>query len=134
ETVTDFFVSSMNASNFVRGYNGTWITGMPGTPVNAIYGYRWAGLDPENGNPRGYFDGEVTDDYRVLTVAASQVSDLRYFGSAIPAKFGSFLNSFSYKGFSLDMSVTFKLGYYFRRPSLAYSPLYAGTGHTEYQD
>jgi len=136
EKITDFFVRNMSASNFVTFYNGAnKVTGMSGKPVHAMFGYRWAGLNPENGNPRGYFDGEITEDYRKLTGSDSQVSDLTYFGSALPTTYGTFLNSFSYKGLTLDVSVILKLGYYFRRPSLSYSALYASwSGHVEYSE
>lgn len=134
DEVTDFYVRSMNASNFVTNYSGLGkITGMKGTPVHSVYAYRWGGLDPETGNPRGYLDGEIATDYRLLTGSANQVSNLKYFGSAVPTTFGSFLNSFSYAGISVDMSIIYKFGYFFRRPALSYGTLYQlGVGHKEY--
>ena len=32
-----------------------------GTPLESIYAFRWAGLNPENGNPRGYFENQISE-------------------------------------------------------------------------
>ena len=43
------------ASSFLTGLNGTSGNfGRVGKPINALYAYRWAGLDPNTGDPLGY--------------------------------------------------------------------------------
>ena len=38
-----------------------------------------------------------------------------YIGSANPTNFGSLINEFSWKGFSLAVNISYSLGYYFRK-------------------
>jgi len=94
-----------------------------GKPLYGIYSYKWGGLDPANGNPRGYVNGQLSEDYATLTNPSS-VSDLVYNGAARPTMFGGMGNTFSYKRFSLTANLSYKLGYYFRRTSISYSALY----------
>src|SRR5690606_32854688 len=52
------------------------------------------------------------------------LSNLRFVGSGAPTIFGSLRNTFGWKGLSLSVNITYKAGYYFRRPSLNNSSLY----------
>jgi len=62
------------------------------------------------------------------------VKDLKYFGSAVPTIYGSFTNTFAYKQLSLDVGITYKLGYYFRKPSVNYTSLFREwNGHSDYE-
>ena len=129
DKVTKYYPSSTIARNFVL--SSVPISGIEGLPVYSIFAYRWAGLDPQNGDPRGYLNGEVSKDYAKMMGA--DVKDLQYFGSAIPTVYGSFTNTFSYKQFTLDIGITYKLGYYFRRPSINYTSLFKDwVGHSDY--
>lgn len=94
-----------------------------GDDLSRAFAYRWAGLDPKNGDPRGYVNGNiVTIDNTsagsdALTAIVNQpISSLHYFGSLIPVYSGSFRNTFSYENFSLSANLLYKLGYWFRRP------------------
>lgn len=109
------------------------ISGINGKPVYAIYAYRWAGLDPANGEAQGYLNGEISKDYLSITGTGTRVEDLEYFGSAIPTKFGSLINAISYKDFNLQLGISFKFGYWFRRNSINYTELYSNwNGHADY--
>ncbi len=109
------------------------ISGIEELPVYSVFGYRWAGLDPETGDPRGYLNGEVSKDYAKITGTGTDVKDLEYFGSAVPTVYGNLTNTFSYKQFSLDIGISYKLGYWFRRPSLNYTNLFTEwVGHSDY--
>jgi len=92
-------------------------------PVYGIYSYKWAGLDPDNGDPRGYLNGEVSKDYAAI-INTTSVDDLDYHGAARPTVFGSIANTFSYKRVTLGFNISYKLGYYFRKPSVNYYGLY----------
>lgn len=71
----------------------------------------------------GYVNGQVSEDYTNL-VNPSSASDLVYNGPARPTMYGGMGNTFSYKHFSLTANISYKLGYYFRRPSINYSTLF----------
>lgn len=96
---------------------------MIGNPVYGVYSYKWGGLDSKTGAPMGYVNGQVSEDYTNL-VNPSSASDLVYNGPARPTMYGGMGNTFSYKHFSLTANISYKLGYYFRRPSINYSTLF----------
>lgn len=101
--------------------NGS-LTAIVGKPLYSIFSYKWAGLDPANGDPQGMLNGKVSKDYSGI-INNYNVDSLVYSGSARPTVFGSFRNDFSFKGISLSFNITYKLGYVFRRGSV--SPNYA---------
>lgn len=110
------------------------ISGIKGKPVYAVFAYKWAGLDPNTGEAQGYLNGEISKNYNGMTGTDTKVEDLEYFGSAVPTKFGSLLNSVSYKNVSLQLGFSFKLGYWFRRKSINYTTLFnAWAGHSDYE-
>ena len=136
DKVTDYYVPNTFASNYV-GTSGSSvpISGSVGLPVYSIFAYKWAGLDPETGDPQGYLNGEVSKDYTAITASEKGIEDLQFFGSAIPTIYGSFINSFAYKGFSLDVGISYKLGYWFRRNSIQYTQLLSNrNGHSDFAE
>src|SRR5699024_10542552 len=93
------------------------------------------GLDPLTGEAQGYLDGEVSKDYNNIVGVGTKIEDLELFGSAIPTKFGSMINSFSYKNITFNVGLSFKFGYWFRRNSINYTNLLTTwRGHSDYQD
>jgi len=134
DKVTDYYLLTTFASDFVTQAGSTApVSGVVGLPVYAVFAYKWAGLDPQTGDPRGYLNGEVSKDYAEIIASDKGIEDLQYFGSAIPTSFGSFINSFGYKQFSLDVGITYKFGYWFRRSSINYTSLMSSRdGHSDY--
>ncbi|MDV3936910.1 SusC/RagA family TonB-linked outer membrane protein [Elizabethkingia anophelis] len=134
DKVTDYYLPTTFASDFVAQAGSTApVSGVVGLPVYAVFAYKWAGLDPQTGDPRGYLNGEVSKDYAGIIASDKGIEDLQYFGSAIPTSFGSFINSFGYKQFSLDVGITYKFGYWFRRSSINYTSLMSSRdGHSDY--
>ena len=58
-----------------------------------------------------------------------------YVGSAVPTSFGSIINTFSWKQLEMAVNISYKLGYYFQKPSLSYSGLVSqGSCNKEYAD
>ncbi|MFD2554390.1 SusC/RagA family TonB-linked outer membrane protein [Sphingobacterium tabacisoli] len=109
------------------------ISGIAGHPVYTIYAYRWAGLDPNTGEAQGYLNGEISKNYSSITGTGTKVEDLVYFGSAVPTHYGNMVNTFSYKRFQLQFGLAYKLGYWFRRPSINYTDLFnSRSGHVDY--
>ncbi|KQC00594.1 SusC/RagA family TonB-linked outer membrane protein [Pedobacter sp. Hv1] len=125
------YQSSNQGSIFVG--NGNIATAMEGYPVYSVLSYAWAGLDPTNGNPQGYYQNKISSDYNLLTGSTVKITDLIYHGPAFPSIFGTLGNTFMYKGISLAARLSYKFGYYFRRSSINYTSLYnSGTGHLDY--
>lgn len=89
-----------------------------GKPLYGILSYKWAGLDPTNGDPQGYLNGQVSKEYsKIFGNFAEQ--NLVYSGTASPTVFGALRNDFTYKRFSASVNIVYKLGYYFRRPVMS---------------
>ena len=115
------------------GTFGESIAPIVGKPLYAIISYPWAGLDPTNGDPRGFINKQPSTDYIGINNALTDPDSLVYHGPSTPKYFGALGNSFSYKGLSLKFNITYKLGYFFRRSSIAYNHLVnAGVGHVDY--
>ena len=103
-------------------------------PVNGLYSYPWAGLNPENGNPRVLINGELSEDYGAY-VNSLQVEDLIYHGSQIPNYMGSINNIIKYQNLSLAFNITFKAGYFFRSNSIDYNSMKTNWSmHKDYLD
>lgn len=114
-----------------QGYN---ITPVIGRPAFSLYSYKWAGLDPVNGDPRGFdAEGQISKDYSVLT-GPSTIEELAYSGSARPTKYGGIYNSFKFCDFSLSFNLSYKFDYFIRRQGLNYEQLfYTWAGNKEYE-
>lgn len=122
DQITEYYLSNTIARQFV--VSSVPVSGVIGKPVYSIFGYQWAGLDPQTGDPRGYLNGEVSNDYAALTGSETKLEDLKYFGSAVPTAFGNITNTFSFKNWNLDIGISYKLGYWFRRSSINYTRLF----------
>lgn len=107
---------------FGDGRKTTYIFPVSGRPVYSFYSYRYAGLD-KNGNPQGYLNGQVSNDYSAIT-GNTPIEELIYGGPARPTWFGTYRPTIQYKQFSLSASFLFKLGYYFRKSALDYDALF----------
>lgn len=102
-----------------------------GRALYGLYSYPWAGLNPETGNPQGYLDGEVSEDYGEIIDRAT-VDSLIYHGPAHPTTFGAFRNTLSWKNLSLSVNISYRLGHYFRRRSIIYDQTRGLGGHGDY--
>jgi TonB-linked SusC/RagA family outer membrane protein len=101
--------------------NGGAVVPIVGKPLFSVYSLPFAGLDPENGNPLGILDGEISSDYNALMNIKEE--DLHYHGSGSPTVYGGLTNTIDYKKISLTLNLNYKMGYYIRRPSLNSSAL-----------
>jgi TonB-linked SusC/RagA family outer membrane protein len=131
DKISKYYLASDRGSNFMLVI--PTISGVEGKPAYSVLSYRWAGLDPLTGEPRGYVDGEVSSVYTDLTGVKTTVNDLVYHGSASPTVFGSFGNTFSWKGFSASVRIQYKFNYFFRKQTISYNALYANwNGNADY--
>ncbi|PIF45348.1 TonB-linked SusC/RagA family outer membrane protein [Chryseobacterium sp. 52] len=101
------------ASQFTSG-TGPLLYPTVGRSLFGVYSYRWAGLDPNTGDPQGYLHGQVSKDYLGIMTNVGP-DNMIYHGSSRPSVFGSVMNTFSYGNFTVSVNVIYKLGYYFRR-------------------
>ncbi|HMI03106.1 MAG TPA: SusC/RagA family TonB-linked outer membrane protein [Pedobacter sp.] len=108
-----------------------------GKPLYSLYSYKWAGLDPLNGDPRGYI-GDKISPYNTVVGSTSGVpntkpEDLIFHGRLNPSYFGSLRNTLLYKNISLSFNIVYEFGHYFRRPSIRYDNLFSNWGgHSDY--
>ncbi|CAL1519150.1 TonB-dependent receptor P39 [Chitinophaga sp. MM2321] len=129
--VAKYFNTSIRANSFLG--NGFNLNPLEGKVLYPMFSYKWAGLDPKNGDPQGYLNGAVSKEYSSLM--ADSVQNLVYHGSAIPLYFGSIRNDINWKGFQLSVNITYKFKYFIRRPTIEYNSLYTQwKGHTDYKD
>ena len=131
DKVLDYYLSSQQGSRFLSG--DVSITGLKDYPVYAMFSYKWAGLNPENGNPRGLLNGVPSEDYRTLTGSTVTVKDLVYNGPAMPQFNTAIGNTITFGNFGFTFRMSGKFGYFFRRPSLNYLNLFASRlGHADF--
>ncbi|UZJ63983.1 TonB-dependent receptor [Sphingobacterium sp. KU25419] len=130
---------TVSLSNYMQSAGGELgttnaFTPIVGQPIYGIYSYPWGGLDPENGDPLVRIEEGTDKEYAAL-FSSTDFSQLVYHGNARPTHFGAFRNTLVYKGISLSVNLTYKFGYYFRRPSINYTSL-AGSwlGHPDYKN
>lgn len=129
--ITEYLLPSSNAGSIYLQANSFYINPVKGRPVYGIYSYPWAGLDPATGDPLGLLQGKTSTDYNAIT--QQSIDSIHYHGPAQPVYFGAVRNSFKWKQFSFSFNISYKLGYYFRRPSINYDALYrTWNGHSDY--
>lgn len=128
--VTKYLLKPTSASYYVYAQG---INPVEGQDAYSIYAFPSAGLNPLNGNPRGYLNGQISEDY--ASIFNQNLSAFKNIGSTRPRFYGSLRNTFNYQRFSLSTSFYYKLGYYFRRDGINYSNLfYSNTGNSEFAD
>lgn len=112
-------------TNFVFSYNKNKLTNLEGSqesvfnysaydvtavgyPLSSIFSYRYAGLDPKNGNVLVYNkEGEKVAD-------VESVEDMVYSGTRVPKYMASLKNAFSYKNFDLSFMFMYYGGHVMR--------------------
>jgi TonB-dependent starch-binding outer membrane protein SusC len=129
-TVFNFNYSKTIVTNYFQNFVATpggspSINPHVGQIAYGLYSYRWAGLDPTTGDPQGYLNGHVSKDY--VGIINDSFQHQIFNGSSLPLYFGNILNSFSWKGLSLSANITYRLDYYFEKPSLSYTRIFSGT-------
>lgn len=131
DRVLTYDVESTSLSYVMNGDNGQ----LPfvGKPLYGTYSYSWAGLDPSTGDPQGYLGGEISKEYAQI-ISNTLPDGLIFHGSARPTWIGALRNTFQYKNFTLSTNISFRLGYYYRRPGIAFNSILSGNGYTSGAD
>ncbi|MBN2597443.1 SusC/RagA family TonB-linked outer membrane protein [Labilibaculum sp.] len=95
---------SSYSDQFTSGNNGLIV----GESTSLVIGYKYAGVNSDNGNPQWYMnDGSITDDNSLLK---SSSDNKVIIGKSNPDFTGGFSNSFNYKGFNLNFMISFEYG------------------------
>ena len=130
--VTKAFLANNIARNNVSKPLSVLQTPIEGMNLFSLLSYSWAGLDPEEGTPMGYLNGEVSKNYSAIT--GGKVETLVNHGSQIPVYFGSWRNSVRYKLLELSWNISYQLGHKMIRSSFINSEfLDLKFGHRDYQ-
>jgi TonB-linked SusC/RagA family outer membrane protein len=128
-----YYTTSTAASviNLVNGGNG--ISPIVGMPLYAVAAYKFGGLDA-SGNPQGYLNGNLSTNYTAIFGEANSTgNNVKFVGPTSPVYFGSFINTFSYRNFTISLNLSYKLGYYTSKSSISYLGLInSGMGHSDY--
>lgn len=123
-----------NVAFYSSGREGLIPEPVEGYPLYSIFSFPSSGLDPANGNPRGFLDGEPSSDYQAI-FNQTTLENLVFHGSAIPTQYGAWRNQLNWKNWELSANLTYRLGYYFRRESVSYSSLNrGGITHSDYTE
>lgn len=125
DKVARYYQQNLTPSRYVTLNIGT-PTNIEGERMYAMYSYRWAGLDPETGDPLLYLNGEPSKDYAALRGTGTQMEDLVNHGSAIPLIFGALGNNIRYRSLGISFNLMFNLNYHVRTNALQYDLLYQG--------
>ncbi len=96
-----------------------------------ISSYKFAGLDPVTGDPQGMLNHSISKDY--AKIFDDSIGNQIFHGSMIPLYTGFLYNSISWKGISVSANITYRLAYYFRKPTISYTALFNDwKGHADY--
>lgn len=90
-----------------------------GYPASAVFSFRYAGLNPENGRPQYYTKDNEIKNYIL------DIEDLVYSGTTIPPFSSSLTNEFSFRGFDFSFMLSYLGGHVVRSeaaPYLAFAP------------
>ncbi|CDS92077.1 TonB-dependent receptor plug [Sphingobacterium sp. PM2-P1-29] len=125
---------TISGISLLSGSSGDQILPREGMPLYSVYAYKWAGLDPNNGDPQGYVNGEISKDYVAMqNEIRADINKLNYVGTARPKVYGAFRNTFRYYQLSLSANISYRFDYYFRRQSVNYTHINIGTiSHADY--
>ena len=110
--VTDFNITFADSklTSFKDFENSSYYNTMVlGKSTSAIYGFKYLGIDPATSLPK-FLDANNngTNSYTETYPAANKgAGDYVYLGKSNPDFYGGLNNSFSYKGFQLDIFVQF---------------------------
>jgi TonB-linked SusC/RagA family outer membrane protein len=132
DEVTDVQLTNSSVRSLLN--TGTVMTAQIGKPVYGVYSFYWAGLDPQNGDPLGFVNGNPSHDYSTLSSSKMTVDSLKYNGPLFPVHSGAIANTFSYHRISLTFRLLYKLGYFYRKSSISYSNLfYSNDGNSDFE-
>jgi TonB-linked SusC/RagA family outer membrane protein len=118
-TLAPYEYVDMYAQYGMLGYLGIPIKGKP---LSRLYAYKYGGLDG-NGEPMIYDENNELISWNAYS---GNPDALKYMGTSTPTVFGNLRNSFSYKGLTLAVNLTYKFGHVFRAPRATAPQVFTG--------
>jgi TonB-dependent starch-binding outer membrane protein SusC len=119
--------NSVNALYLNQDVFGTYNILRVGQPINALFGYEFAGVNSANGNPLynkadgSLVQGNIANSTYYLATKGSATlgaastlgaGDRKVLGNVIPTFYGGLSNTVRYKGFTLDFLLRYSGGNY----------------------
>lgn len=126
ERVTAYFNEAVSF-NYASAGQGAAIIPREGFPLYSLFSYPSGGLDPLTGDPTVMLEGVPSTEFNFIRTGFP-VEELVYSGPMRPTHFGALRNDLQWKGFSLSVNVSYRMGYYYRRNSVNYFPILRGEG------
>ncbi len=85
---------------------------IPGKALNSFYSYKFTGLSHEDGRPTfyGLDEDEFLEKYKNMSMEDIYFTVMDYSGNRVPVFQGGFMNTFSYKRFTLGLNLTCSFG------------------------
>ncbi|MCY4781540.1 SusC/RagA family TonB-linked outer membrane protein [Sphingobacterium sp. UT-1RO-CII-1] len=122
---------SVSSANSYVTHTGRSLQPLPDKRLYPVFALRSAGLDPDNGDPRGWLDGEISKQYQKMYTDSLQRAI--YYGSGLPPIYGSLKQSVSWKNIDFSFLISYKLGHYFQKETISYSSLFnSWAGHGDF--
>ncbi|MEI2273569.1 SusC/RagA family TonB-linked outer membrane protein [Sphingobacterium sp. ML3W] len=132
DNVDKYYGGTWRALNFTS-YSGRKLSPLEGKALYPVFSYRFAGLDPNTGDPQGVLKGEVSKDYAKILVDSMQ--NLVYHGTGVPPYYGSLNQEFRWKSWLLNVNIAYKFGHFFQKETINYMDLFNGwRTHGDYSD
>lgn len=100
-----------NFSQYLNGSGGT--PPVEGYPLGSVFAFRSAGLDATGRTQVYDKSGNIVNSFTSL----KDIDDMKYMGTNIPAYYGSFNHTFTYKKLSLFILATYKFDYVMFKPT-----------------
>lgn len=138
-TDVNFTYIKNEVTNLISPLTNTYNRTEVGRSIGELYGFQWAGVNAENGNPlyykgdgtivqynlaqvlaqRGWktYDPNNPGDVSVAAVALG-TSDLAFLGNSLPKWFGGWTNQFSYGNFEMEVFLRYSGGNYIMNETL----------------
>lgn len=131
--VVKYYAGNSNSPYYNVIGSGTNITPVEGMPLYVIAAWKWGGLDIY-GEPQGYVNKQLSTDYAEISKEGiTEGTNINYFGSATPVFYGSFVNGFSWRNLHMEFNISYRMGYYARKPTINYRTFIAmGIMHGDY--
>lgn len=117
-------------TNLVQPLTGTYNRTEVGGPIAQLYGFKWAGVNPANGNAMYYSGDNIVqlvgaanwrafDPANPSNVATNGTAPTQFFlGNTLPKYQGGWSNSFTYGNFDAEIFVRYSGGNYIMNESL----------------
>lgn len=130
DRTTKFYGTMAAASSYVLD-GGVSIRPLEDRYLYPVFAYDFRGLDGQNGDPQGWYKDELSKDYN--NILNDTYENLVYHGSGLPLAYGFWRNDVRWKSISVNFSIYYKLGHFFRRSTINYSSLFNNwSGHADY--